>query len=248
MEIRILAVKGLPEIKPGDDLAGLLHMTLRDQATPLQDGDVLVLAQKIVSKAEGRVTTLESVTPSAFATNVATQVGKDPREVEVILGESNRLVRMQRGSLIMETRHGFVCANAGLDRSNVADGYVCLLPVDADASARQIRKRLKELTGIELAVIIADTFGRPWRTGQTNVAIGLAGMLAFHDYRGQVDSYGHPLRVTQIAIADELAGAAELLMGKSDGVPVAIVRGFPYPRGDSKATDYVRPAETDLFR
>lgn len=248
MEVRIIPVRGLPEIQHGDNLAALLCEVLRRSGQELMDGDVLVLAQKAVSKAEGRLVSLAEVEPSAFARRVAAQTGKDPREVELILSESNRMVRMARGSLIMETRHGFVCANAGLDHSNVSAGHVCLLPVDPDRSAREIRTQLKRLTGADVAVIIADTFGRPWRLGQTNVAIGLAGMRPFQDYRGRVDTFGNELRVTQIAVADELAAAAELVMGKTEGVPAVIIRGCAYLRGEGAATEYVRPAETDLFR
>jgi len=248
LEIRIIPVPGLPEIKPGDNLAELLYTALRGNGQALQNGDVLVLAQKIVSKAERRMVSLDEVEPSTFSRRVAEQTGKDPRMVELILSESNRMVRMARGSLIMETRHGFVCANAGIDHSNVGAGQVCLLPVDPDRSAWEIRERLKELAGADIAVIIADTFGRPWRLGQTNVAIGLAGMRPFQDYRGGVDAFGNRLRVTQIAVADELAGAAELVMGKSAGIPAVIIRGCAYPRGEGAAREYVRSAETDLFR
>jgi coenzyme F420-0:L-glutamate ligase / coenzyme F420-1:gamma-L-glutamate ligase len=248
MEIRIMPVKGLPEIKPGDDLADMILSAVHDNGLSLADGDVLVLAQKAVSKAEGRLVHPSDVQPSPFAVSVAAQCGKDPREVEVILQESRRMVRMARGSLIMETRHGFVCANAGLDKSNIGDGMLCLLPENPDASASEIRRRIHRLSGLGVAVIIADTFGRPWRIGQTNIAIGLAGMLPFADYRGTTDTFGHELRVTQICLADEIAGAAEMVMRKVDRVPVAIIRGCIYARGEGKATDLVRPAETDMFR
>jgi coenzyme F420-0:L-glutamate ligase/coenzyme F420-1:gamma-L-glutamate ligase len=244
MNVQLIPVRGLPEIGPGARLGELIA-----RATPeLADGDVVVVTQKAVSKAEGRLLDPAAVVPSPFALTVAAQVGKDPREVEVILAESRRLVRMAPGVLIMESRHGFVCANAGVDRSNVPEGRLCLLPLDPDASARRIRRELRAAAGADVAVVISDTFGRAWRVGQTNVAIGVAGMRPLADYRGQTDALGRELRVTEIAVADELAAAAELVMHKTAGVPAAVVRGYPYPPGEGSIAELLRPAEQDLFR
>ena len=248
-EIRLLPVRGLPEIRPGDDLAAMIGAALEASGLAVADGDVLVVAQKVVSKAEGHLVPLAGVEPSALARRFAEDHDKDPRQVEVVLREARRVVRMERGVLIVETRHGFVCANAGVDASNVdGDEMVCLLPPDPDASAERLRAALAAATGRRLAVIISDTFGRPWRDGQTNVAIGVAGMLPLHSYIGQHDPRGYELRVTALCVADELASAAELVMGKIDRVPVALVRGFPFESGDLGARSLVRPPERDLFR
>lgn len=248
-EVRVIGLEGVPEVRPGDDLAGLILSALNRQGLQLQDGDVVVVTQKVVSKAEGRLVDLTTVEPSAFALNIASRTGKDPRHVEVVLRESARIVRMDRGVLIAETRHGFVCANAGVDASNVGPGsVVTLLPEDPDRSAAQIRDRLVAATGADIAVIISDTFGRPWREGITNVAIGVAGMLPIRSYVGCQDPYGYSLRVSNVAVADELASAAELVTGKLLGVPVAIIRGYDYPRGHGNARMLIRPAERDLFR
>jgi coenzyme F420-0:L-glutamate ligase/coenzyme F420-1:gamma-L-glutamate ligase len=252
--ITIIPVRGLPEIRPADDLSALVLGALAAQGERLQAGDVAVVTSKVVSKAEGRTVSLEEVTPSPFAAEWAAQHGKDARHVEVVLRESRRLVRMDRGLIIAETRHGFICANAGVDASNAGKpGELLLLPVDPDASARAIRAGLREGAAVEVAVVVSDTFGRPWRTGQTNVAIGCAGIGALRPYAGQVDPAGHLLVSTTIAVADELAGAAELAMGKLDRVPVAIVRGYPYPAladgvPDEGTGPLVRQAEFDLFR
>ena len=247
-ELRVIGVGGLPDIGPGDDLAALIQRAAEGQATPLEAGDVVVVTQKIVSKAEGRVVALAEVTPGVEALRLAEETGKDPRLVELVLRESRRIVRRAGPVLITETRHGFVCANAGIDASNVGQGVVSLLPEDPDRSAAAIRAGLRERTGLELPVIISDTFGRPWREGHTNVAVGLAGMALFADYVGQADPHGYELRVSSLAVADELAAAAELVMGKLSRVPVAIVRGYEYPKGCGAARDIVRPPERDLFR
>ena len=241
-ELRILPLTGLPEVREGIDIGALVA-----GAVPLDAGDVVVLAQKIVSKAEGRVVRLDDIEPSARARELATPED-DPRRLEVILRESRRIVRIRESLVIAETSHGFVCASAGVDASNAGDpGAVVLLPVDPDASARAIRRRLAELTGHTLAVIISDSFGRPWRQGTTDVAIGVAGLTPLLDLRGQLDAGGHELQSTQIAVADELAGAAELVMGKAQAVPGAVIRGFE-PVGDGTAQELVMPAERDLFR
>ena len=239
--ISILPVEGLPEIGEGDDLAALIA-----QRAELADGDVLVVAQKAVSKSEGRVVRLDEVEPSERARELAG--GRDPRQLEVILRESGRLVRVRPPLVIAETRHGFVCASAGVDASNAPDrDSVVLLPEDPDASAARLRERLRELTGAEIGVIVSDSFGRPWRQGTTDVAIGLAGVKPLLDLRGTKDATGYELRSTQIAVADELAGAAELVMGKAARVPGAVIRGY-VASGDGSARELVIPAERDLFR
>ena len=243
-----MGLKGIPEVRPGDDVGGLIVAAARS-GPGLEDGDVIVVTQKIVSKAEGRVVSLSGVDPSPEAERLAAETEKDPRLVELILRESVRIVRQRGPVLITETRHGFVCANAGIDASNVGtEGVVGLLPEDPDRSARTIRETIASVEGVDVAVIVSDTFGRPWREGHTNVAIGVAGMSPFVDYVGRRDSFGYELRVSTLAVADELAGAAELVQNKLDGVPVAIVRGYEYVRGEGSAHELVRDAERDLFR
>jgi len=247
-ELRVIGLGGLPDVRPGDDISALILEAAERQGTPLAAGDVLVVTQKIVSKAEGRLVALAEVKPGPEAARLAQETEKDPRVVELILRESRRIVRQVGPVLITETRHGFVCANSGVDASNVGRGLVTLLPEDPDRSAAGIRAGLRKRAGLDVAVVISDTFGRPWREGHTNVAVGIAGMEAFVDYVGQVDPYGHDLRVSTLAVADELAGAAELVMGKLSGVPAAIIRGYEYPRGSGAARDMIRPPERDLFR
>ncbi len=246
--LRIIPLAGIPEISTGDDIAKMI-VEAAGEEPGIRGGDILVVTQKIVSKSEGRVVRLDIVTPSAEAEKLAAATEKDPRLVELILRESASVVRQRGPILITETHHGFVCANAGIDASNVGpEGTVCLLPEDPDASARGIREAVRKATGAEVAVIISDTFGRAWREGHTNVAVGVAGMAAFADYVGQVDSFGYELRVSTLCVADELAGAAELVQNKLDAVPVAIIRGFTYPQGEGTARSIVRPKENDLFR
>jgi coenzyme F420-0:L-glutamate ligase/coenzyme F420-1:gamma-L-glutamate ligase len=246
--IELLPIVGLGEIEPGMDLARLIASAAQAQGTPLQAGDILVVTQKIVSKAEGCLVDLASIEPSALATEWATRWNKDARVVELVLRQSRRIVRMERGVLICETQHGLVCANAGVDCSNVGGGRATLLPPDPDASAERLRSALVALSGAEVGVIISDTFGRAWREGQTNVAIGVAGVESLRHFEGQTDPTGYELRVTMLATADELAGAAELVMGKVDGVPVALVRGLGRALGHGSARELVRPAANDLFR
>ena len=245
--LEILPVGGIPEIYPGDDLAVLITRAAGNGM--IEDGDVLVVTHKIVSKAEGRLVDLAKVEPSALAKDFAARYDKDPRQVEVVLRESKRVVRMDRGIIISETHHGFVCANAGVDASNVpGDETVCLLPLDPDASARHLRDDLASGPGVDLAVIISDSFGRPWRQGITDVAIGVAGMVPLADYRGERDLHGHLLNASVLAVADELASAAELVMGKTVGVPVAVVRNYPYKEGYGTGGDLLMEPERDLFR
>lgn len=247
-EMHIIPVRGMAEVRTGDDLPRLI-IEAAGSEPGIREGDVLVVTQKVVSKAEGRVIPLDSVTPSAEAEKLAAETEKDPRLVELILQESAEIVRQRGPVLITRTHHGFVCANAGIDASNVGpEGTVCLLPVDPDASAQSIRSAVRETTGADVAVIISDTFGRAWREGHTNITVGLAGMLPFADYVGQVDPFGYELRVSTLCVSDELAGAAELVQNKLDGVPVAIIRGFNYPKGEGSARQIVRPRENDLFR
>jgi coenzyme F420-0:L-glutamate ligase/coenzyme F420-1:gamma-L-glutamate ligase len=247
-ELRVLPVNGIPEVQPGDDLADLIWQAAGSGM--IEDGDVVVVTQKVVSKAEGRLVDLRTIQPSTLARSFAERYAKDPRQIEVVLRESRRLVRMDRGIIISETHHGFVCANAGVDTSNIpGEDTVCLLPADPDASARRLRDALISKTGTEgIAVIVSDTFGRPWRRGITDVAIGVAGMSPLADYRGQKDSHGHPLNASVLAIADQLASAAELVMGKTASIPVAVVHNYPYKKGSGTGKDLLRGAERDLFR
>jgi coenzyme F420-0:L-glutamate ligase/coenzyme F420-1:gamma-L-glutamate ligase len=248
-ELRIIGLPGIPIVTPGMDVAALIHQAATAASCTLQMGDILVVTQKVVSKAEGHLVVLRDITPSPLAECFAQQWGKDPRHVEVVLQQSRRIVKMDRGVLITETHHGFICANAGVDQSNIeGEEVVAVLPPDPDASARAIRQALRTRLGFDLAVIISDTFGRPWRHGLVNIAIGLSGMEAIKDYTGQIDAQGYELRVTALAIADELAAAAELVMNKLDSVPVAVIRGYAYPPGEGSLTQLVRAAERDLFR
>ncbi|HEY7202830.1 MAG TPA: coenzyme F420-0:L-glutamate ligase [Methylomirabilota bacterium] len=248
MRYEVIGVEGLPEILPGQDLAPMIVEAARRQRTPIEGRDLLVISQKIVSKTEGRIVRLSEVTVSPSAQAVAEEIGRDPRLVAVILGESRRIVRKDKGVLIVETHHGWVCANAGVDQSNVDADTACLLPEDSDRSARALRERLRSLTGHDLAIIVADTFGRPWREGLVNVAIGLAGFEPIVSYLGQADPAGHVLQATILALADELASAAEPVMGKLDRVPVAIVRGLGWPRGEGSSRALMRDPARDLFR
>ncbi|MGZ4281740.1 MAG: coenzyme F420-0:L-glutamate ligase [Gaiellaceae bacterium] len=239
--MRILPVEGLPEIREGDDLAELIAARAK-----LEDGDVLVVAQKAVSKAEGRVVRLADVEPSDEARRLAGE--EDPRRLEVILRESKRVVRTRPPLVIAETRHGFVCASAGVDSSNApGPETVVLLPEDPDASAARLRERLRELSGAEVGVIVSDSFGRPWRQGTTDVAIGLAGIRPLLDLKGVRDPTGYELHATVIAVADELAAAAELVLGKTSGIPAALIRGYE-ASGEGSARELVMPEERDLFR
>lgn len=253
-EIRILPITGIGEVAPGADLGLLIYEAIQAQHLSLQQGDILVVTQKVVSKAEGRLVKLAEVEPSEFARIAAQSSRKDARYLELVLRESRRVVRMDHGVLLTETHHGFICANSGIDESNVngGEGEVTLLPLDADRSARELRARLQELAGegasFEIAVIISDTWGRPWRNGQVNMAIGTAGIEPLSDYRGQYDPYGYELHASVIAVADELAAAAELVMGKVERVPVALIRGYAYTPGNSTAQALLRDPATDMFR
>ena len=249
-EIRVIGVEGIPEIQPGDDLASLVMDAAQGQNTSFQAGDIIVVTQKIVSKAEGRVLSLDSIEASPFAVSITEGHRRDPRHTELILRESERVVRMDRGVIISETRHGFICANAGIDASNIpGSDTVCLLPVDSDASAQNLRRAVKDRLGVDVAVIVSDTFGRPWRNGATNVAIGVAGIDAMLSYVGLEDSHGNMMHTTVIAVADELAATAELVTGKVDAVPVTIIRGYRYQSAETATHwDLIRSPDKDMFR
>jgi coenzyme F420-0:L-glutamate ligase/coenzyme F420-1:gamma-L-glutamate ligase len=247
-EFRVIGLRGIPIVQPDDDIAELIVSAATEQGVGIEDGDVIAVTQRIVSRAEHRLRRLDEFEPSPFALEFADRTEKDPRLVEAVLRESTRIIRQVGGVLITETRHGFKCANAGVDGSNVGgEEFVSLLPLDPDASCRTIREGIATRSGADVAVVMTDTFGRPWRHGQTNIAIGVGGMLPFRDYVGQHDMDGRELRVTTICVADQIAGAAEMVMGKSDGIPVAILRGYDYPRGDGSASEIVREMELDLF-
>jgi coenzyme F420-0:L-glutamate ligase/coenzyme F420-1:gamma-L-glutamate ligase len=248
--IQIIGIRGIPIVKAGDDIAKLICEAAERQGTPIQDGDIIVVTHVIVSRAEGRVVNLDEITPSTFAKNIAESYGKDPALVEVVLREAKSIRRMANGKIITETRHGFICANSGVDKSNVpGERCVALLPEDPDASAKRIRLEIKRLTGCNVAVIISDTHGRPFREGEINVAIGVSGIKPIRDRRGEKDLFGYTLRIKQTAIADELASAAELVIGQADeGIPAAIIRGYKFAWSEeAKATELIRPREEDLF-
>lgn len=249
MQITITGIKGIPDVHPGDNLPDLISRGLDLSEVSLQAGDILVVTQKIVSKAEGRIIDLKDIEPSAFAIDYARKWNKDPRQIEVVLRESARIVRMDKGIIISETRHGFVCANAGVDASNVQGGHiVTLLPVDSDASARQIREAMRQRAGVDVPVIISDSFGRAWRNGIINIAVGVSGLAPLIDYRGLDDTYGYRMSATVIAIADELASAAELAMGKVDSCPVALIRGYSFTPAEGSSKELIIEPERDMFR
>lgn len=247
--LELIALDGIGEVQPGDDLAALIASAASITGVDLADGDVLVVTQKVVSKAEGRLVELASVTPSDLATRWAQRWGKDPRQVELVLRESASIVRMAPGGLIISrTRHGLVCANAGVDVSNVGGGEVAsLLPEDPDASARQIREGLGSALGVAPAIIISDSFGRPWRNGIVNVAVGSAGLEPLLDLRGEPDAAGRPMQATIIAVADELASAADLAGGKVEQRPVVVVRGYAWRASAAGASVLVMDPDRDLF-
>ena len=248
-EFRIIGVTGMPEVEEGDDLVGLILTASEAQGTPIEDRDIVVVTQKVVSKTEGALVDLKTVVPSELAKTMAADWDKDPRHVEVVLQESRRIVRMDHGVLITETKHGFICANSGVDASNVpGEDMLCLLPKNPDASAEGIREAIRQQTGHTVAVIISDTFGRPWRDGTTDIAIGTAGMDPLKDYRGEADQFGRTLRASVAAIADEVTGAAELVTRKNQAIPVTLVRGFKYEESVGGSETLIRDASLDMFR
>lgn len=251
--VSLIPVRGLPLIEKDDDLPELIVQALRQHGEAMRERDILVLTQKIVSKAEGRIVQLESVEPSAEALQLARDADKDPRLVQLVLEESREIVRVRPGLIVVEDRRGFICTNAGIDRSNVVQGetgeWVALLPLDPDASARTIRQRLAELEGVEVTVLIIDSHARAFREGTVGMAIGLAGMTALSDRRGDADLTGYTLQHTVIGLADEIAAAASVLMGPAaEGVPAVVIRGLDLPPGDGNARELQRPRELDLFR
>jgi coenzyme F420-0:L-glutamate ligase/coenzyme F420-1:gamma-L-glutamate ligase len=247
-DIQLAAIRNIPEVRPGDDVGWLIARAAETMGYAMRDGDIVVVAQKIVSKAEGRLVNLESVTPSDFAQEIGAKQGRDPRLIEVVLNESASIVRMDDHVMITETKHGLVCANAGVDRSNVVGKeWVSLLPVAPDDSALLLKTRLAELLNVNVAVIITDTIGRAWREGLTNVAIGVAGMKPLKDFRGQHDDHGKELSATVLAVADEIAASTGLLMRKTARIPV-VVRGYYFEHSDGAAKELVRARDRDLFR
>lgn len=252
-ELRLVALSGLPMVRPGDDLADLILQALERGGERLKDGDVVVVAQKIVSKSEGRTVAIDTVEPSPRAVQLAQETGRDARIVELILSESEEVLRSSYDVIVVVHRLGFVMANAGIDQSNVAQGngagVALLLPLDPDASSTALREALRRRTGADVGIIINDSHGRPFRTGTVGVALGVAGLPGLLDLRGRPDLFDRKLRITEVGLADELAAAASLLMGQADeGRPVVLVRGVPYPRRDGNARELVRPRDRDLFR
>ena len=245
MSIQIIPIKFKEDIQPGDDISALILASCK---TSIDDGDVLVISQKIISKQEGRVVNLNSVIPSELSVGIASAYEKDPKLVEVILSESKRIVRMEHGVIIVQTNHNFICANAGIDESNVEKGFATLLPVDPDRSAKKIRESILQITGKNTAVIISDTFGRPFRLGQTDHAIGIAGIESIKNYEGKPDTFGKIMRVTAIAIVDELCAAAELVMGKIEKSPVAIIKNYSFESINDSISSIIRDEDEDLFR
>ena len=249
--IEVIAIENLPMIKKGDDIAKLIVDATEKKNSPIKEKDIIVITHKIISKSEGNVVSLDDVSPSEQAKEIAEKTGKEPAMVELVLRETKEIVRVGPNSIITETNNGIVCANAGLDKSNIeGERNVALLPRNPDASAQKIRQEIKELTGFDVAVVISDTHGRPLRMGEINVAIGVAGIKPTKDRRGEKDLFGYVLKVKQTAIADELASAAELVIGQAnEGVPVAIIRGYAYKSAENvSAKDLTRPKEADLFR
>lgn len=246
MTIQIIPIQIDKDIQEGDDIVNLVLSS--PSKSELQDGDILIITQKIISKQEGSIVNLSQVTPSLLATGIASEYKKDPRIVQLILDQSKRIIRMNDGVIIVETPHGLVCANAGVDESNVKDGYVTILPKNADESAKKLQQEIQKKTGKNVAVIISDTFGRPFREGQTNCAIGISGIASITDYVGTKDTFGKILHVTAIAIADEICSAAELVMGKALQTPIAIVRNYKISNSKGSVNDLLRKRSTDLFR
>ena len=240
--MKVLPVHISKEIESGDSLGNLISNSVE-----IQDDDILIIAQKIISKQEGRIVNLSEVKPSLLAEGISSAYQKNPGIVELILSESKRIVRMENGVIIVQTKNGFICANAGIDESNVKNGFATLLPIDSDASAEKIRNQIKKITGKQVSVIISDTFGRPFRLGQTNCAIGMAGINPILDYSGTSDTFGRTLRVTAIAIADEICAAAELVMEKTTGCPAAIIRGYEFTKDDGTISKLIRAQKEDLF-
>ena len=247
--ISIIGIEGIPEIQPGDDLSKLITEACEKEDILIENGDILTITQKIVSKSESCLVDLDTINPSNLAKTWAQQWDRDPRLIELVFQKSKRISKMENGVLLTETEHGFYCINAGIDLSNVAgDNIATYLPLDSDKSAFNIRNSIKKKLGVNIAVIITDTWGRPWRVGVTNVAIGISGMSAFQDYRGLNDANGMDLKASIIAVVDELAAASELVMNKLDNIPVALIKGYTYVPYEGSINELIRPPEQDLFR
>ena len=249
--IEVIAVENVPMILKGDNIARIIVASAKLQNTPIQEKDIIIITHKIISKAEGNIVNLDEVAPSERAKEIAEKTDKDPALVEVILGETKEIIRLGRNSIITENKNGIVCANAGVDKSNIeGEKNVALLPKDSDASAQEIRREIKKLTSLDVAVVISDTHGRPFRMGEINVAIGVAGIKPTRDRRGEKDLFGYVLKVKQTAVADELASAAELVIGQAtEAIPVAIIRGYAYQTDENASSkELTRPKEADLFR
>jgi len=246
--LEVIGLESLGEVRQGDSIARLIFKACSQSDITLTPGDILVIAHKIVSKAEGRIVRLDEIRPSARALELARELNKDSRLLEIILKESRRIIRMGGGTIIVETHHGYICANAGVDLSNVGLGLVALLPQEPDRSAREIREEVRQLSGVTSGIIISDSFGRPWRLGTVDVAIGVSGLEPLKDDRGKSDQYGYELKASVVAVADELAAAAELVMGKRGQVPVAIIRGYNVESKEGSVKGLLRPEAEDLFR
>ncbi|MEJ2241447.1 MAG: coenzyme F420-0:L-glutamate ligase [Candidatus Bathyarchaeota archaeon] len=249
-QIKIIPITNLPIIKTGDELAFLIFKAAKDQGTPIENDDIIVITHVVVSRAEGTVIDLETIIPSEFARNIADSTEKDPRLVEVVLRESKRIIRMSNGKLITETQQGIICANSGVDQSNVSgNSVIALLPKDANLSAKRIREKINELISKKVAVIISDTHGRPFRRGEINIALGTAGLEPIRDRRGEKDLFGYTIKIKRTAIADELASAAELVIGQTnEGIPAAIIRGYSYSKSENATSKkLIRPSNEDLF-
>jgi coenzyme F420-0:L-glutamate ligase/coenzyme F420-1:gamma-L-glutamate ligase len=244
---KLIGLEGIPDIKKGDDISEIIINTANRQNIKLKNGDILIIVQKIISKSEGRLVDLKTITPTEFSIRLAKILDKDPHILQEILFETKRIVKMTKNLIIVQMKNGLICANAGIDQSNIPKGFISLLPKNPDKSAMNIRDKIQKKLGINLAVIISDTFGRPWREGQMDVAVGVAGLKPILDYRGFKDVYGYTLKATQVAIADELASAAELVMGKLSKIPVTIIRGYRYPKGKGSIKKLVRSPSRDLF-
>lgn len=246
--LTILGLTGIPEVRSGDSIGELIVEALKNGDQRVENNDIFIVTQKIISKVENRFRRIKDITASDEAKELAKRLSRDERHIQLILEESNRSIRAENGIIITETIHGLVCANSGIDQSNVEKGTLSLLPIDPDGSAGRVRRAIMKLTGTDVAVIISDTFGRPFREGQTNVAIGVSGLIPLEDYRGRSDKFGNILSSTVIAIADELAAAGELVCGKLENIPVALIRGFQYRRGDGSSRELMMAPDKDLFR
>ena len=247
-ELQVIGIKHIPLIESGDDLFQIILKAFSQNNITLVSGDIIVITSKIFSKAEGRVIDLNEFTPSDSEKSLADELNKDPKLLSAILSESKKIIKIKNGIIICETPHGFICANAGVDQSNVTEGFVSLLPINPDNSAKKIRAKFLAELNIDIAIIITDTFGRPWRNGFVNIAIGVSGLDPILSYKGQIDPYGYHLRVTDLAVSDELASAAELVMGKIDNIPVALIRNYQFKPDPGGAHKLVREASTDIFR